>query len=71
MGPFNPVHWMVTGGALLVVGVVLPLLMVLQVLEPTFLLAFLSFAASTGGFLAGIAGLAAHGMGRRNPHDPF
>ncbi len=55
------------GFALVVLGVVLPFLMVLRVLESTFLLNFFSFTASMAGLLLGIAGAAMYfrsGKGR-------
>lgn len=51
------------GGVLL--GVALPLLMVLDYIEPTFLLAFISFAASVGGLTLGMIGSAMYARGRQ------
>ncbi len=48
--------WTGFGGVLL--GVALPLLMVLDVIQPTFLLGFISFGASVGGLMLGIIGSA-------------
>ncbi len=67
----HPVRWMVAGGAMMTLGVIGPFLMVVQVLEPTFLLVFGSFAASTGGFLVGMVGMASYGIQRGPPSDPF
>jgi len=61
----TPLRWLLLGGGLLFVGAMLPLLMVLGVLEPTFLLSFLSFAASTGGFITGFVGIALYGSHMR------
>ncbi len=69
MPPIHPVRWIVTGGVLLLIGFVGPFLMVIRVVEPTFLLAFASFAASTAGFLVGMVGLIGYGMARRPPSD--
>ena len=46
------------GFALSVMGVALPLLMVIQVLQSTFFLNFFSFTASLLGLMLGIAGAA-------------
>jgi membrane protein implicated in regulation of membrane protease activity len=40
--------------AFMVIGVVLPFLMVLGILAPTFALCFLSFALSLGGIILGL-----------------
>ncbi|MCS7220852.1 MAG: hypothetical protein RML36_14750 [Anaerolineae bacterium] len=71
MFQIHPMRWMVTGGVLLFVGFIGPLLMVVRVVEPTFLLAFASFAASTAGFFVGMIGLFGYTIARRPPSDPF
>ena len=48
------------GFLLVLLGVVAPLLMVLDVLESTFFLNFLSFAASVAGLFLGIIGAASY-----------
>jgi hypothetical protein len=48
--------WWGLGGVL--TGVALPLLMVLGVIQPTFLLGFVAFAASVGGLFLGLYGSA-------------
>jgi hypothetical protein len=50
------IKFMLIGGVLLSVGVAVPFLMILQILEPGFLLLFLSYAASVGGLLLGVLG---------------
>jgi len=55
--------WIGLGGVLL--GVALPFLMVLDVIQPTFLLGFISFAASVGGLMLGIIGSAMAARGFR------
>ncbi|MFB6285003.1 MAG: hypothetical protein ABEK03_00285 [Candidatus Bipolaricaulia bacterium] len=52
----DPRLYMIVGGLLLVVGVVVPFLMVIQMLESTFVLNFLSFAASVAGLALGLLG---------------
>lgn len=54
----SPVKMIIIGFILVVVGVIVPLLMVLQLIEATFLLSFLSFAASVGGLFLGTIGAA-------------
>ncbi len=51
----------------LVLGVVLPLLMVLRVLEPSFLLSFVSFAAIVAGSILGHLGVISLFLNRRRP----
>lgn len=48
---------MLLGFALLLVGVLLPLLMVLRLLESTFPLNFLAFVSSLGGLIIGFSGI--------------
>lgn len=48
---------MLLGFALLLLGVLLPLLMVLRLLESTFPLNFLAFASSLGGLIIGFSGV--------------
>lgn len=44
------------GGGLLVLGVVLPLLMVMKLVDSTFFLNFFAYTASTAGFFIGLIG---------------
>ena len=56
--PMNgPVAYMIVGGILLVVGVVVPFLMVIRVLSSTFVLNFLSFGISVTGLVLGLLGV--------------
>ncbi len=48
------------GFILVVVGVVLPFLMVMRIIETTFVLAFLSHGASVAGLFLGILGAASY-----------
>jgi len=50
----GPVGLMVIGFILLMFGVSVPFLMIIQVLEPGFLLIFLSYLASVGGLILGV-----------------
>jgi hypothetical protein len=54
----GPLRIILVGFALVVLGVVLPFLMVLHVLQSTFFLNFISYAASTAGLILGIVGAA-------------
>lgn len=54
----NPIALVVTGFLLVVVGMVLPFLMVLQLLESTFFLNFLAFGCSITGLFLGLVGTA-------------
>ena len=51
---------LIMGFVLVVLGVVLPFLMVLKVVESTFFLNFFSFTASTLGLFMGIIGASAY-----------
>jgi hypothetical protein len=52
----NPTKMIFIGGGLLFLGVVLPLLMVMKILESTFLLNFFAYGASLSGFFMGLIG---------------
>ena len=53
------------GFVLVLLGVILPFLMVLRTIQPSFLLGFLSFAASVVGLVLGLIGAALHVRGNR------
>ncbi len=52
----NPFHLIISGFILVVIGMVLPFLMVLRIIESTFFLNFFSFTASVAGLFLGISG---------------
>ena len=54
------------GVFLMLLGIILPFLMVIQVLEPTFFLNFLSWGASVGGLAFGTIGFAMYSKGRKD-----
>lgn len=54
----SPLKIILIGFALVVLGVVLPFLMVLHILESTFFLNFLSYGASIAGLFLGLIGSA-------------
>lgn len=53
----NPRRLIVIGGVLLLVGWIVPLLMVLRVIQESFLLAFVGYAASVAGLVTGLIGV--------------
>jgi hypothetical protein len=61
-----PLRLIALGLALSLTGVCIPFLMMMRVIESSFVLGFLSYAASVGGLLLGIIGASQHvGRGRR------
>jgi hypothetical protein len=54
------------GVILLLLGIVLPFLMVIQILESTFFLNFFSWGLSVTGLALGTIGFAMYSKGRRN-----
>lgn len=56
MMPLSPKTLILVGFVLVVVGFVLPFLMVMQVVESTFFLNFISYAASVVGMVLGMIG---------------
>ena len=52
----RPIYLILIGGALVIAGAVLPFLMVLQYIETTFFLSFLSYGASIIGLFLGMWG---------------
>lgn len=59
-----PVRLLILATVLLLAGVVLPFLMVIRVLEPSFALSFFSYAASVVGVVTGLIGIAQYGRNR-------
>jgi hypothetical protein len=64
LGP-DPIRLMIIGVLLMIAGVVLPLLMVLGIVESTFLLAFISYGASLIGMFLAFIGLFSYVRFRR------
>ena len=54
----NPLRLIIAALVLLLLGVLLPTLMVLQLVESTLLLNFLSYGSSTAGLVLGFVGIA-------------
>jgi hypothetical protein len=55
--PVRPKRIILLGFFLVLGGAILPFLMVLRVLEPTFFLSFLSYGASVAGLALGLVGI--------------
>ena len=64
MRRFTPLQLIVIAGVLLVLGAVLPFLMVIRLLEPSFALSFFSYGASLVGLVMGLIGIAQYGHRR-------
>lgn len=69
MKQISSLKLIITGFILLVIGVVLPFLMVIRLLEPSFLLSFLSYFASLVGLIMGLCGVAWYVRSRRRNMD--
>lgn len=65
MSILSPTGMIVTGLVLVVVGFIIPFLMTIGVMQPGFLLAFLSYAASMAGLFLGLIGAALYARERR------
>ncbi len=61
----SPVKMILLGLFLVVLGVVLPFLMVLKIIQSTFFLNFFSYAASLAGLFLGLIGAASYVRERR------
>lgn len=57
MSRYNPVHLIIIGGILMLLGVIFPFLMVMQVLRSTIFLNFFSYIASIIGMFLGMYGV--------------
>lgn len=68
---FSVVQILSAATVLLLTGVVLPFLMMIRVIEPTFLLSFLSFAATVSGALLGYLGTIALYLNNRRGQPPY
>ena len=64
----GPPKLILTALALLIIGVILPFMMILGLLQSTLLLNFVAAASSTAGFLAGFVGIAKY-VGSRRQRD--
>ncbi len=61
----SPLKLILFGFLLLLMGVLLPFLMVLRILEPTLLLGFASYLSSLAGLVIGLVGLALYSRSER------
>ncbi len=62
----HPLKIIIIGFFLVLVGFVVPFLMVIDVIKPSYLLSFLSHGASVSGLLLGIIGAAMYSRLRKN-----
>ena len=62
----NPRFLLSLGVVLMILGVLLPFLMVIHILESTFFLNFFSWGASVAGLSFGTIGFAMYSRGRKN-----
>ncbi len=67
----RPDRLLVISVFLLLFGCIMPFLMVTQAVESTFLLNFLSFAASISGLFLGVIGIATQRLKTRKEEDDF
>ena len=61
----NPALLMLLGFVLLMIGVCVPFVMTLRLIEPTLFLGFVSYLSSVGGLVIGIAGAAQYTRAER------
>jgi hypothetical protein len=69
MNRFSPHQLMFFGFVLLLIGVILPFVMVLRLIEPTLLLNFIAYFSSLFGLLIGLSGVVLYGISRRQDHN--
>jgi positive regulator of sigma E activity len=62
----TPIQFLVSGFFMVLFGLVVPYLMVVRIIQPTFFLSFLSFAASFTGLMFGLVGVATYTREHRN-----
>lgn len=62
---WTPFRLMAVGVALMVLGLVLPFLMILRILESTLLMNFIAYLASVGGLVVGIIGVVGYARTQR------
>lgn len=65
----SPLKLILLGLVLLLIGVLLPFVMVLRILEPTLLLNFLAYFASFFGLVFGMIGLLTYSREHRHDKD--
>jgi len=65
----NPIQLIIIGFVLLVLGVVFPLLMMIQVIESTYWLNFLSFGMQVAGLFLGFIGGTLYVRNSREKND--
>jgi hypothetical protein len=65
----SPGRMIALGFLMVIIGFILPLLMVIQVLEASFFLVFITYVVSAGGLMLGFIGASFIVMGRRKQRD--
>jgi len=65
----SPLFLLALGISLMLLGIILPFLMVIKVLESTFFLNFFAYGASVAGLALGTVGFALWSRGRNNRRD--
>jgi membrane associated rhomboid family serine protease len=66
MRRLGPIGLVLIGIVLLIIGFAVPFLVVIQVIQPSFLLLFMSYFASIGGLILGVVGSALYVRERQN-----
>ena len=61
----QPLKLILIGLGMLLLGVILPFMIILELLESTLFLNFLTITSSTGGLIIGFMGIALHVRARR------
>lgn len=61
----NKFRLVILAGVLLLIGVILPVLMVIEVLESTLFLNFVAAGSSSAGLMTGLVGISQNMRGRR------
>lgn len=62
---WTPFRLMAVGVVLMILGILLPLLMILHLLESTLLMNFIAYLASFGGLLVGLLGVVEYARTQR------
>lgn len=66
MRRLSPIVLVLIGLVLLIIGFAVPFLVVIQVIQPNFVLLFMSYFASIGGLILGVVGSALYVRERQN-----
>ncbi|MCL4868992.1 MAG: hypothetical protein KJ063_08495 [Anaerolineae bacterium] len=69
MREISPLGLILIGFTLVIVGFLIPFLMMAQIIQSGFILAFVSYIASLGGLIMGVIGAAGFGRERQDSQD--